>query len=813
MLAMLADLREGDKVQYGAKASALGELIRSGERVPIGFALSTEFFMQFLAYNDFSYQTGDYIAYSPEIRNVILGGSFSPDMEEDLFKFFNSIQSVELKYAVRSSALCEDSDNYSMAGMFDSFIKLNTFEEVKTAIKKCYASLFTDKAIAYFIKQNLNFEELKMCIIIQQFIEGSYSGVSFSVDTIDMDEEVMHINAVKGLCEDYVSGKVNSAFYKISKKSGEILEERLPRESSGMSKDLINKLYQCTLIIEKNFGKYQDIEWTMRNKDIYILQARPITTFKEKNFEIIWSDKNQDDYTWYREGDKPVEPLINEMNIILGAALNRGLYNTGLEDLYTEYCVQNGYCYYRDKEMANQKKQEQSFLDSLNKLHSKNQNIFQDVVLPELLTLKEELDNYLIGELPPMEVVRFLEKSIEYMEYLAENHWSVTHGCDYLEDFMKYCREIHNDLSIEDLYDLVFNISILNKERGFYIDMADEVNSNPVLNKMFKDCRYDELLYTRLKNVPESKRLLKLIDDYIALYGICNLECDIKSDYPEPILMEAPYKVIGHIHGFLKFNSNSFKSSIESSLENKKRIKSVILGKLEEEDSQEFLSKLELAKKAYLARDNHHYYFERMTRSYLRLAITEAEKILLRNKQIQHKGDMYFLTVNELKEGLIQGSDYNKLINRRKELFNYQKKLLAPSIIGKVPVEKTDCKNQNHELGIERLREENIILKGLPGLRKKVKGKVKVGLPVHLNEDSILVLPFTRCGELEAIASHVIGIVVEVGSPFEHMGILARELNIPILYNVENAMSIFRDGDEVQLDGFAGEVRLIKSNL
>lgn len=810
MLSMLADLRESDKVQYGAKASALGELIRSGEKVPIGFALSSEFFLGFLEYNNFSYSAGDYLTYNAEVCKAILKGSFSPDMEGDLVKFFNSIQSEELKYAVRSSALCEDSDNYSMAGMFASFTKLNTFEEVKTAIKKCYASLFTDKVIAYFIKHNLNFEELKMSIIIQQFVEGSYSGVSFSVDTIDMDEEVIHINAVKGLCEAYVSGKVNSDFYKISKKSGEILEERLSRDSSGVSKDLINKLYQCTLRVEKTFGKYQDIEWTMRNKDIHILQARPITTFKEKNFEIIWSDKNQGNYTWYREGDKPLEPLINEMNLILGAALNRGLYNTGLEDLYTEYCVQNGYCYYRGKEMANQKKQEKSFLDSLNKLHSKNQNIFQDVVLPELLTLKDELDNYLVGELTLVEVVRFLDKSIEYMEYLAENHWSVTHGCDYLEDFMKYCREIHNDLSVEDLYDLVFNISILNKERGFYIDMADEVNSNSVLNKMFKDCSYDELLYARLKNTPESKKLLKLIDDYMTLYGICNLECDINSDYPEPILMEAPYKVIGHIRGFLKFNSDSFKKSIESSLENKKRIKSIMLSKLGEEDSQEFLSKLELAEKAYLARDNHHYYFERMTRSYLRLAITEAEKVLLRNKQIQHKGDMYFLTVNELKEGLMHGSNYNKLINGRKELFNYQKKLLAPPIIGKTPFEKADCKNQNHEQGIEKLREHNIILKGFPGLRKKVKGKVKVGLPVYLNEDNILVLPFTRCGELEPIASHVIGIIVEVGSPFEHMGILARELNIPILYNVENAMSIFRDGDEVQLDGFTGEVKIIK---
>ena len=179
MLSILADLRESDKVRYGAKASALGELIRNGEKVPIGFALSVEFFMRFLSYNNFSYCAGDYLTYNSEIRKIILEGRFSTDMEMDLLKFFNHIQGVGLKYVVRSSALCEDSDNYSMAGMFNSFINLSSFEEVKHAVKKCYASLFSDKVIAYFIKQNLNLDELKMCIIIQQFVEGNHSGVSF----------------------------------------------------------------------------------------------------------------------------------------------------------------------------------------------------------------------------------------------------------------------------------------------------------------------------------------------------------------------------------------------------------------------------------------------------------------------------------------------------------------------------------------------------------------------------------------------------------------------------------------------------------
>jgi phosphoenolpyruvate synthase/pyruvate phosphate dikinase len=91
-------------------------------------------------------------------------------METELLRFFNNIQNKNgpVTYAVRSSALCEDNESYSMAGMFSSFINLNSFQEVKTSIKKCYASLFNDKTIAYFVNNDLNFKDLKMCVIIQE---------------------------------------------------------------------------------------------------------------------------------------------------------------------------------------------------------------------------------------------------------------------------------------------------------------------------------------------------------------------------------------------------------------------------------------------------------------------------------------------------------------------------------------------------------------------------------------------------------------------------------------------------------------------
>ncbi|WP_180964070.1 PEP/pyruvate-binding domain-containing protein [Haloimpatiens massiliensis] len=814
MLSMLIDLSLSDKNQYGTKASSLGELMNNGEEVPNGFALSSEFFIEFLKYNNFHYSIQDYVACNEEIYNFILNGQFSCKMETSLLRFFNNIQTKEVqeKFVVRSSALSEDNDTYSMAGMFSSYINLNSFEEVKNCIKKCYASLFNDKVIEYFVNNNLIFEDLKMCIIVQNFILGDYSGVNFSVDTIDMNEDIMHINAVNGLCDNYVSGKASSAFYKINKKNGEILDKKIPENFLSPSKNIIKRLYEITLKIERIFGKYQDVEWTITNDKIYILQARAITTFKIKNFQFNWQKEEDDNYTWYRESDIPYKPLINELNLIQGDALNSGFYATGFQDFYTEYCVQNGYFFYRDKKMLNREYQEQNFLAMIDELHNKYKNIFQDVVLPELLCIKKDLDNYIRKELSPQEVLIFLEKSISYMNFLSANHQPVTHGCDYLDTFMEYYKSINDDYTVEDFYDLVFNVSILNKEREFYIAMANEVNSNAILNKMFKNCQYNELLYSRLTRISESKNLLKLIKDYIALFGICNLDIDVNSPYLEPLLMEAPSKVIGHIRGFLDLNIKNFKASIENSLKNKKRIKANILRNLDKKEVEEFLNKLTLAEKAYLARDDHHYYFERMTKSYLRLALGETTKILMKNKQIQNKSDIYFLTLNEIKMGLLNSTDFRELINERKKLYNYQKKLFAPPTIGRNHTENTDCINENNEQDKEGFCEDAIVLKGLSGLRKKVNGKVKIGMPAYLEENSILVVPFTRCGELEPIVNFVKGIIVEVGSPFEHLGILAREMNIPVIYNVRNIMTYVRDGDEATLDGFTGEIKIIRKN-
>ena len=396
MVISLSDLTFKEKGKYGTKASSLGELTHNGLNVPEGFALSSDFYMKFLEFNNFPYKKEDYVSCNKEIYSFMLNCSFSKDMEEVLYSFYKrySTHNEDFSFAVRSSALCEDSNLFSMAGMFHTFLKVKSFEEVKSSIIKCYASLFSDKVIWYFVKNNLDFDNLKMCVAIQRFIEGEYSGVNFSADTIDMNEDVMHINYLKGICKAYVDGDSNSALYKVNKSTGEILYKNIPDEFTSLKDGTIKMLYEETLKIEKIFGTHEDIEWTLKDNKIYILQARPITTFKNKDFNLSWDNEENKKFTWYREAPVPYEPLVNEINLLQGNALNKGLLAVGNHRAYTDYCVQNDYLYYKDKEMKNIEEHKEKFSKRLHELYRCNKNIFQDEILPKSLSLKEELDSF-----------------------------------------------------------------------------------------------------------------------------------------------------------------------------------------------------------------------------------------------------------------------------------------------------------------------------------------------------------------------------------------------------------------------------------
>lgn len=808
MFKPISKLSFRDKERYGQKASALGELRSNGFMVPDGFAISNEIFMEYIKYNNICFSLKECLARNDDISEKIINGKFHIGIENKLRELVNNINKNKLntKYVVRSSALGEDNKEHSMAGMFSSFIDLDSFQDILRFIKECYASAFNDKVIAYVINNNLDIESLKMGVVVQEFIIGEYSGVNFSVDTIDMKEDYMHINVVKGICDDFVSGKTDSNFFSICKKDGSIVESNVEYNKDKVSLENIKNLYEITLNIEKLMKQKVDIEWTINKDVIYILQTRPITTFKIKEFPISWCKTGDDKYTWYCENNEPLFPLINEISKKEAQALNKDAYDVGDQSRYMDFIIQNGYSYYRNMEMLNHEERQKKFRAELSQITKEEKNIFQDIIFPRLFDMVTELDSYVAENKSQEFISDFLEKSLKYMEFTSENHLKATYACEYVKEFEIYCKGIIEELSQQDFYDLVFNQSFLTKEREYYMRMAEIINSNNEIKSLFEENKCNEIIYEHLKTISDAGKLLEVMNDYIKDYGTTQLECDIISSRIEPTIIEKLARVLKYIKGFIGIEQKVYFESIKKSQENKSRVKTLFLKKLDKAKGEEFLIKLKLAETSYLSRDNHHYYFERKSNAYLSLAITAASEMLKNNKLINKKEDIYFLKFDEIKKGLLYNLGLVSLVNERKAEYKKQKALLPPEYIGRKPFEQCLAINNtyNTDVSLDNCKFE--VLRGISGLRKKVKGKVFIGIPDSIKENRIVVIPYTRCGDIFPVLDKVIGVIVEQGSPFEHLGIILRELNIPCIYGIKDACTILGNGDEVELDGIKGEV-------
>lgn len=804
MIRSIKELRLHDKFEFGAKASSLGELFNNRVTVPNGFALSTKIFENFLQYNLFPFTNTDYLIHNEEIKSFLLNSNFSEEVLAVLKKNYIAIANncEDTKFVVRSSAICEDTKDFSMAGMFSSYTNLSSFKDVVESIKKCYASLFQDKVLSFMINNNVSMDELKMGIIIQEFIEGELSGVNFSADVLEMNSDVICINIVEGVCEKYVSGEASSSLYKIDKQTGEQISSVVAKGSPEPSDKILRALFNKTLEAEKIFGSFQDIEWTLQDNEIYLLQSRPITTFKNKKFELEWKNTEDADYEWRLGPPFPFPPLVLDICPIEEAAFSQGAYKTGYAERNMARVIQNGYIYFRNKSL-NAKEKRETFLNKIDCLFDQGLNIFQDFLQPELDELIHRLNCFLHRDLSSEELTDFLDLSLEYLRISTSFHWPAEAGTRYIQIFKKYCDDLLGELNQKDYYDLIYGKSIITKERELLFEMANIVKSDASLIELFNSCLFDKILIQKLKRYNNGLKLLGKIKDYLHVFGVCNADYD---DFIRPTLMERPEGILRKVRSLLEVDSDSFFSSLASIEENKKRILGDISEKLTVEEYKSFQEKLAAAQKAFLVTDTHNFYIERQSWGYLRLAVMEAAKALMAANIISKVDDVFYLTFNELKKPLSWKIKNSSVIRERKNIFEKQNGLLPPRNIGKAYNNSSSVKN-NVNINDNSLNTSEE-LKGIATFDGKIKGKIIKGIPQCINDDCILAVFHGHASDITHLLNRVKGLIFENGSPFDHLGIVAREMNIPAIYYVNNVLSILKDGDFVEIDGTRGVISL-----
>ncbi|QUI24091.1 hypothetical protein HZI73_18120 [Vallitalea pronyensis] len=806
MIQSLKQLSKKDNLQYGSKAANIGELSKNIKYVPKGFALDFSCLETYLTHNAISYTPDDYMAYSQEIRQAILQGHMPPSVRACVTAHLDSIRNdcPNTTFAVRSSSNLEDGLFRSMAGMFTSYIQLD-ISHVEEAIKKVFASLYADVVLDYLLDNNIPFQDLKMGVIVQEFIKGSPSGVIFTADTVHMNTEHMQINGVNSICGDYVDGSAPSCFYRMEKDTKKILAYSSDDVSLSLTPEILVMLHDQGKLIEGIFGCPQDIEWTYANHHVYILQSRPITTIKTSDFPIKWrSDKDALD-TWYRLFPTPYTPLMEDIIQIECEEQSKGVYETVFRtDLYGEFMIQHGYAYVKPLSIKDAESKRKAYLDKLFKNFSEGKCIFCDTILPEINKLTKALNRYTDISLSAKEIIDYIHLSVKYLTYTWRQHWHATQANEFLVVFEEKILDMFDDLETQDCYDLIYGFSLLARERELLYLMTSEIKRNPILMDMFHTYPYDTILYERLKREPAAGQFLELMAVYMAEYGICDAGLDA---ILHPTAKERPDYCMGQVRHLLSADEKLFFQSKQEALLRKVTLKDELLSRLDIKEQSQFLDMIALAEKSLLANDNHHYYMERSYRGYLRLATIEAGKWLCAKGLMVSPEDVQFLHLDEILKALENRSLEEHVITHRKNTYALNKQMLAPEIIGHVPEKNT---NQPHHNTPSPSHDTQIILKGLSGMRKKVIGKIYLGKPNTLEGDRILVLPHCHCGDIMSCISKVKGIIYNWGSPYDHYGIITRELEIPSIYKTNDATEVLKNNDLVELDGYTGTITVLE---
>ena len=295
----------------GGKAARLGELSRiEGLHVPPGFCVTTDAFQRVMAEAPLIRERLDQLsrlqpddreaihALSAEIRKtleeIVIPGELAMAITRALAQL-----GAHAAYAVRSSATAEDSPTASFAGQQDTYLNVVGSAAVLQGVSRCWASLFTERAVTYRLRNGLDSRNAHMAVIVQRMVFPKVSGVLFTADPITGNRKVASVEASFGLGEALVSGLVNADVYKVrasqviartiaTKKlaiyaspAGGTQQQAIElerQEAPALTDAQAVRLAELGRRIEAHFGHPQDIEWCLADDDVQIVQSRPITT-------------------------------------------------------------------------------------------------------------------------------------------------------------------------------------------------------------------------------------------------------------------------------------------------------------------------------------------------------------------------------------------------------------------------------------------------------------------------------------------------------------------------------------------------------
>jgi rifampicin phosphotransferase len=323
----LADIDRRDAALVGGKGANLGDLAQAGFPVPDGFVLTTRAYA--LAAEAAAVDPG-----RPDEAAERLRTSPVPDaIANAARKAYTALGSGRV--AVRSSATAEDLPGASFAGQQDTYLNVSGEEGLLDAIRRCWASLWTERAVAYRHAGGVDETGVSLAVVVQDMVDASAAGVLFTADPVTGRRRRAAIDAVAGLGEKLVAGAVDPDHYAVDTASREVVERPAAGKTSALSDQEVLTLAEFGDRIERHFDAPQDIEFALdKERHVSIVQSRPITTLyplpagapdPERELRVYFSGNVFQGYF------EPITPMGIQFFSLLSGAIS-GLFGFPIED-------------------------------------------------------------------------------------------------------------------------------------------------------------------------------------------------------------------------------------------------------------------------------------------------------------------------------------------------------------------------------------------------------------------------------------------------------------------------------------------------
>ncbi|MFB6152810.1 MAG: phosphoenolpyruvate synthase [Halodesulfurarchaeum sp.] len=323
----LEDIRADDIGSVGGKGASLGEMTDAGLPVPPGFVVTADTYRSFIEDTGIAEELFEAVDVDAEdsaalaeaesrAKELILETELPEPLREEVLESYDHLGDGDAFVAVRSSATAEDLPDASFAGQQETFLNV-TEENLLDRVRRCWASLFTQRAIYYRTQQGFDHDVVDIAVVVQEMVDAEKSGVMFTSHPSTGAPKVI-LEAAWGLGEAVVSGSVSPDNYVVDRKTGEIEEMtvadkkvemvRDPETGETVEQEVDEKRRQARVLtdeelqelvdmgrrVEEHYETPQDVEWAIADGDVYMLQSRPITTIDEEEQEAAAAGANDD---------------------------------------------------------------------------------------------------------------------------------------------------------------------------------------------------------------------------------------------------------------------------------------------------------------------------------------------------------------------------------------------------------------------------------------------------------------------------------------------------------------------------------------